>query len=136
LIGEVVTISGSIPNSSRVENAFAATPGWLRIPAPTMLTWPRSSRADHSTPRASSAASVSARSGAEKTISGPVCATVSTFTPAAASAPNRLAAEAPTTRKTVSSSVCVTPEMSAFSSIRLSSSRIQVPPASEKLDRT
>ena len=48
MIGEVETISVLMPSSSSVANAFAATPGWLRIPAPMMLTCPRSSRLDHS----------------------------------------------------------------------------------------
>ena len=44
LIGEVETIDASIPASSSVANVFAATPGWLFMPAPTRLTLPRSSR--------------------------------------------------------------------------------------------
>ncbi len=132
----MLTISGWIPSSSSVANILAATPGWLRMPAPITLTWPRSSRVDHSTPRPSRAESVSARSSAENTISGPVWMTVSTLIPPSASAPKSCAAETPTTRYTFSTDLCVTPEMSAFSSIRSSSSRIHVPAASEKLDRT
>ena len=55
LIGDVLTIEASIPACSSVANVFAATPGWLFIPAPTRLTFPRSSRALQSTPSPSSA---------------------------------------------------------------------------------
>jgi hypothetical protein len=130
LIGEVLTIGASIPACSRVAKVFAATPGWLFIPAPTRLTFPRSSRALHSTPRPSSARAASSRSstGAENTTSRPVCTIVSTFTLACASAANNAAGAAPSTRYTVSSRWCTTAEMSAFSSsIDSSSSRIQVP---------
>ena len=61
---------------------------------------------------------------------------MSTLTPAWARASKSRAADTPSTRYTVSADLCVTPEMSAFSSIRSSSSRIQVPSAAEKLDRT
>src|SRR5581483_3254958 len=49
LIGEVEITSAVTPASSRVANVFAAMPGWLFMPAPTRLTFPRSSRIDHST---------------------------------------------------------------------------------------
>ena len=40
LIGEVEIISMLIPASPRVWKTFAATPGWLRMPAPTIETLP------------------------------------------------------------------------------------------------
>ncbi len=40
LIGEVEIISMLIPSSPRTRKTCAATPGWLRIPAPTMETLP------------------------------------------------------------------------------------------------
>jgi len=46
-----------IPAESSVANVFAATPGWLFIPAPTRLTFPRSSREVYSTPSAARVAS-------------------------------------------------------------------------------
>src|SRR6266545_975363 len=84
-----------MPAASSVANVFAATPGWLFIPAPTSDTFPRSSRAVHVTPSESSTRSASGRSstGAEKTISGPVCTIVSTLMLASASAPNSRAAD-------------------------------------------
>ena len=129
LIGEVETIGASIPAASSVANVLAATPGWLFIPAPTRLTLPRSSRALQETPRPSSvrAASALSSTGAEKTISALVCTIVSTFTDASASAPKSCAGLAPSTRYTVSSRWCTTPEISAFSSISSSSSWIHVP---------
>ena len=69
-------------------------------------------------------------------MSEPIWITVSTFTPASASAPNRSAAFTSRTSKTASSSVCVTPEMMAFSSMRSSSSRIHVPGSSVNVERT
>ena len=139
MIGDVFTIRGSIPCVARVENVRAATPGWLFIPAPIRLTFPRSSLDVQRTPRRSSAAAVSAWSGvgAENTIpSSRVWRIVSTFTDACAIASNSGAAATPSTRYTVSSSVCVTPEIIAFSSMRSSSSRIQVPSASANDERT
>ena len=61
---------------------------------------------------------------------------MSTLTLASASAPNSRAALAPVTRYTVSSRWCTTPEISAFSSIFSSSSRIHVPSASLNVERT
>ena len=126
-----------MPAASSVANVLAATPGCDFIPAPTSDTFPRSSRAAHFTPRASSALSASGRSstGAEKTISPPVCRIVSTLTFASASAPKSCAALAPETRYTVSSRWCTTPEISAFSIVS-SSSRIHVPSESLKVERT
>ena len=100
LIGEVETSDASMPACSSVANVFAATPGWLFIPAPTRLTLPRSSRKVQLTPSASSVRDASARSstGAEKTISAFVCTIVSTFTEASASAPKSRAAVVPSTR--------------------------------------
>ena len=40
LIGEVEIISMLMPRSPSVANTLAATPGWERIPAPTIDTFP------------------------------------------------------------------------------------------------
>ena len=61
---------------------------------------------------------------------------VSTFTSAAASASKRSAGRTPSTSYTASSTVCVTPEINAFSSIRSSSSLIHVPGSSVNVERT
>ena len=49
-------MGASIPACSSVAKVFAATPGWLFMPAPTRLTLPRSSRDDQATPSPSSVA--------------------------------------------------------------------------------
>ena len=61
---------------------------------------------------------------------------MSTFTPPFASAAKSRDAVMFSTQYSVSSSVCVTPEIIAFSSMRSSSSITQVPAAGLKLDRT
>ena len=93
-------ISGAMPRPPSVANVMAAIPGWLRMPAPTMLTFPRSSRADHAAPSRASASSAAGRSvtGAENTISGPDCRMVSTFTWASASSAKSAAALGPSIR--------------------------------------
>ena len=65
LIGEVETIAASIPAPSSVAKVFAATPGWLFMPAPTRLTLPRSSREVQETPRPSSVRAASALSSTD-----------------------------------------------------------------------
>ena len=94
LIGDVVTIWGSIPSSSSVAKAFAATPGWLLIRADDAhlaeIVTCRPGNAEFSS---AASASVPSASAAEKTISLPVCTTVSTLIPASASAWKSVAAE-------------------------------------------
>ena len=67
LIGEVEIISMLIPFSPRVWKTFAATPGWLRIPAPTIETLPIrssvSSRSQISSPSSASVAVVQVVAG-------------------------------------------------------------------------
>jgi hypothetical protein len=97
LIGDVTTTWTGMPSASSVANVLAAIPGWLFIPAPIRLTFPRSSRADHCTPSRSRTGSTSGRSsaGAEKTISALVWTIVSTFTLFSAKAPKSVVAEIP-----------------------------------------
>ena len=145
LMDDVEMISMLMPASASASNMSAATPGWLFMPAPMRRDLPdvgsRSPRAPISSRSPSRSARCVILFGSVKRCRRPsetFCTIMSMFTPRRRARGTRARRRrAGRTRKTVASqSVCVTPEMIAFSSTGSSSSTIQVPSASLNVERT
>src|SRR6476646_6591833 len=148
LIGEVAIISMLIPFSPRVRKTLAATPGWLRIPAPTTETLPTRSSvcsvSEISSPPSASAAAcrssastVNERSALSSVETGSFWMIMSTFTFASASAPKTRPAIPGSSRSPLSvtraSSACVTAVTEGRSMVSCSE-RTRVPgPSSNEL---
>src|SRR5438445_553265 len=144
LISEVLITRMFTPSSASTWNIFAATPAWLRMPTPTMLTFAipsscstlpapiclpirRTSSAVFST---SSRPTVNAMSVRPSSLAG-VCTIKTTTTPCSASEPKTLAAipglsGTPRITKRDSSRVSAMP-LTSTSSIAASSSHTRVP---------
>src|SRR3954451_21722758 len=151
-IGEVEIISMLMPLSPSVVNTFAATPGWVFIPAPTIETLPIDSSVATCMPSSvamgssavcaawmSSRGIVNDMSARRPSVSGSPWTIMSMFTLASASAvvtrPATPGVSGPAMSVTrASPSECVTAVMRGCSTVS-SSERTTVPGASSKLDR-